>query len=105
MPCIPGLPGSRRPSRGASGLAKRVWGERAGWLLLAAACSGFFFSTSVMFDILLCARALLGSSPWRQPGWQGKVAEPGIVGVALGLGIPGQRACSASPRLYRPLPW
>ena len=73
-------------------IARRLWpgekgvGERAGWLLLGG-MFWLFFSTSVMFDILLCACVLLALLAALR-AWQGESRGTwGLFGVALGLGI------------------
>ena len=73
-------------------IARRLWpgekgvGERAGWLLLGGML-WLFFSTSVMFDILLCACVLLALLAALR-AWQGESRGTwGLFGVALGLGI------------------
>ncbi len=73
-------------------IARRLWpqeegvGERAGWLLLGTAF-WLFFSTSVIFDVMLTACVLLALlaalRAWRGEGrgtW-------GLCGLAIGLGV------------------
>ncbi len=73
-------------------IARRLWpseegiGERAGWLLLGGVF-WLFFSTSVIFDILLTACVLLALLAALR-AWQGESRGTwGLFGVALGLGI------------------
>lgn len=73
-------------------MARRLWpqedgvGERAGWLLFGTAI-WLFFSTSVIFDVMLTVcvlLALLGAlRAWRNE----KRATWGLCGLAIGLGI------------------
>lgn len=64
----------------------RALGERAGWLLLGMAF-WLFFSTSVVFDILLTACALLALLAGLR-AWDGEQrCTWGLFGLALGLGI------------------
>lgn len=73
-------------------IARRLWpheegvGERAGWILLGG-CFWLFFSTSVIFDIMLTAFALLALLAALR-SWQGeRWGTWGCFGLALGLGI------------------
>lgn len=73
-------------------IARRLWphseavGERAGWLLLGGTF-WLFFSTSVIFDILLAACVLLALLAALR-AWQGEERGTwGLFGLALGLGI------------------
>ena len=73
-------------------IAHRLWpreervGERAGWLLLGGVF-WLFFSTSVVFDVMLAAFALLALLAALR-AWQGERRGTwGLFGVAIGLGI------------------
>jgi 4-amino-4-deoxy-L-arabinose transferase-like glycosyltransferase len=73
-------------------IAGRLWpreegaGERAGWLLLGGAF-WLFFSTAVIFDIMLAAFALLALLAGLR-AWQGEHRGTwGLLGVAIGLGV------------------
>ncbi|HZX33318.1 MAG TPA: glycosyltransferase family 39 protein [Rhodocyclaceae bacterium] len=73
-------------------IARRLWpreeggGERAGWLLLGGAF-WLFFSTSVIFDVMLAVFALLALLAGLR-AWQGETRGTwGLFGLAIGLGI------------------
>lgn len=76
----------------AAAVARRLWpreegvGERAGWLLLGGAF-WLFFSTAVIFDVMLTAFALLGLLAGLR-AWQGERRGTwGLLGVAIGFGV------------------
>ncbi len=73
-------------------LARRLWprlggvGERAGWMLLGGAY-WLFFSTSVVFDVMLTAFVLLGLLAALR-AWQGeRHGTWGLFALAVGLGV------------------
>lgn len=73
-------------------IARRLWpdeegiGERAGWFLLGAAF-WLFFSSSVVFDVMLAAFALLALLAGLRAAQGERRGTWGLFGVAVGLGV------------------